>query len=276
MREYLLIRPLNCIMGAIAVVIAALITSNYAIPQDGTFGLYMAIVVVVLFIGAGNALNDYYDRDVDRINHPRRPIPSGTIKPETVLKISIVLFIMSILLAVAINIEVFLLVALNVAIMVSYEKVFKKGGLSGNIVISWLTATIFLFGGLSVYQNTDELLKVSILALLAFMATLGREIIKDIQDVKGDTDRRTLPKRIGILGAGITAGAILIAGAWLSLLPLWFRLFEYLYIPVIVIADGIFIYCGFVVLENPRMTSEIIKVGMLVALVAFLVGGLMI
>jgi 4-hydroxybenzoate polyprenyltransferase len=53
-------------------------------------------------------------------------------------------------------------------------------------------------------------------------------------------------------------------------------LFEYLYIPVIVVADGIFIYCGFVVLENPRMTSQFMKVGMIVALFAFLVGGLMI
>lgn len=276
MREYLLIRPLNCIMGAVAVLIAALITSNHAIPADRMFGLYMAIVVVVLFIGAGNALNDYFDRDIDKINHPRRPIPSGTVRPKTALRISIALFAISIVLAVAINMEAFLLVALNVAMMVSYEKVFKKRGLSGNLVISWLTATIFLFGGLAVYKNTDELLRVSTLGLLAFMATLGREIAKDIQDIEGDTDRRTLPRRIGILGAGIIAGAVIITGALLSLLPLWFRLFEYLYIPMIVVADGIFIYCGFVVLENPKMTSEFMKVGMIVALFAFLAGGLMI
>jgi geranylgeranylglycerol-phosphate geranylgeranyltransferase len=275
MREYLLIRPLNCIMGAIAVLIAALITSTYAIPQDRMIGLYMAIVVVVLFIGAGNALNDYFDRDIDKINHPRRPIPSGKVKPETALKISIVLFFLSILLAIIINIEAFLLVSLNVALMISYEKRFKKGGLSGNMVIGWLTATIFLFAGLSVYQSTEELLKVSTLALLAFMATLGREITKDIQDILGDTDRKTLPKRIGRLGAGIIAGVILITTAWLSLLPLLLGLFEYLYIPIIVVADGIFIYCGFVVLENPRLTSLAIKIGMIVALVAFLMGGLM-
>jgi geranylgeranylglycerol-phosphate geranylgeranyltransferase len=239
-------------------------------------GIYIAIAVVVLFVGAGNALNDYFDRDIDKINHPRRPIPSGKVRPKTALRISIVIFSISIALAIFINLEAFLLVLLNAVLMVSYELWFKKGGLSGNMVISWLTATIFLFGGLSVYENTEELMKVSTLALLAFTASLGREITKDIQDVKGDIDRRTLPRRIGLLASGIFAGALLIGTAWLSLLPLWFNLFEYLYIPTIIVADGIFIYCGFVVLENPRFASTAIKAGMIVALIAFLVGGLMV
>jgi geranylgeranylglycerol-phosphate geranylgeranyltransferase len=180
------------------------------------------------------------------------------------------------LISISLTLEAFLLVVVNVGIMVSYEFKLKKSGFPGNIVIGWLTATIFLFGGLSVYEDIPQLMRISTLALLAFTATLGREIAKDIEDIKGDVDRKTLPKLIGVRGAGALVVLIFIGTALLSIMPLWLGLFEYLYIPTILPADVIFIYCGFVVFENPRLTSGLAKIGMIMALVAFVAGGMIV
>lgn len=275
MKGYIqLARPINGFMAAVAVLIAALIASAYNIPQAKHYALYFAIAVVVLFIAAGNALNDYFDRDVDKVNHPKRPIPSGRVKPESALRMAQVLFAISIALSVFVNLEALLLVVANIGIMVSYELKFKNKGLSGNAIISWLTATIFLFGGLAVYGSVEEFLKVSTLALLAFTATLGREIVKDIEDVRGDVRRKTLPKRIGVRYASYISATIFIIIGPLSILPLWLNLFEILYLPFIFLADVIFIYCGILLFQNPRTGSNLAKAGMIVALIAFMAGGI--
>lgn len=275
MKGYIqLIRPVNCIMGAVAVFVAAFITSGNTLTESEYFAVYFAMAVVILFMAAGNALNDYFDKDIDKINHPERPIPSGRIAPKNALIMAYALFGASIALSIFINILAFLLVIINVSIIVAYETMLKSRGLSGNAIVSWLTATLFLFGGLAVFESTPELLKVSTLVILAFTASLGREITKDIQDVKGDIDRRTLPKRIGIRGACYVGSAMFLLTALLSLTPLWLDLFEYLYIPLIILTDVIFIYCSFLLFENPKLTSNLVKVGMVIALAAFIAGGM--
>ena len=269
-----LLRPLNGAMAAIAVLIAVLITSAYQMPGSLRLDIVLAMVVVFLFIGAGNALNDYYDREVDRVNHPGRPLPSGKLRPADALRFSGALFASAIALSIFINLECLLLVLVNVGLMVSYELRLKSRGLSGTAVISWLTATIFLFGGLAVYENVEQLFRISTVSLLAFTASLGREIAKDVQDVEGDVGRTTLPKQVGTTGASAAAAALFTLTALLSMLPLWFGLFEFFYIPAILVADAIFIYCGTVLFENPKAASALAKAGMLAALAAFLVGGI--
>jgi geranylgeranylglycerol-phosphate geranylgeranyltransferase len=269
-----LIRPLNCVMGAVAVFIAAFITAGNAVPEALYLSVTVAMIVVVLFMAAGNTLNDYYDRDTDKVNHPNRPIPAGKVKPMSALKLAGVLFGIAIAISILINIEAFLVVLVNAGLSFLYELKLKKHGLPGNIAVSWLTATLFFFGGLAVYSNMTELMTVSTLALLAFTASLGREITKDIEDLEGDVDRKTLPKRIGPIGAAILGGSMFIVTAILSIIPLWLNLFEYWYIVVIIFADVIFIYCGFLVFENPSLTSNMAKAGMVMALAAFIAGGM--
>ncbi|MCK5548617.1 MAG: UbiA family prenyltransferase, partial [Thermoplasmata archaeon] len=256
MKGYIqLIRPLNCAMGAIAVLIAALITSSNDLPESRYIPLIFAMAVVFVFMAGGNTLNDYFDRKTDRVNHPERPIPSRLVKRKTARAMGAALLAVSIVLGLFVNLEALLLVLLNAGIMVAYELRLKRRGLGGNAAIGWLTATLFLFGGLSVYTNTFELQKVSMLVLLAFTATLGREIAKDVQDMKGDVDRKTLPRRIGVRGASALAAFVFIITVLLSLVPLWMELFEYQYILFIVAADVMFIYCGILLFQNPRLTS---------------------
>lgn len=276
MKAYVkLLRPVNCMMVASAVIIGALVVKGIEVLEDYYMNLALAIIVAFLFTGAGNSLNDYYDREIDLVNHPTRPIPQGKVKPKSALALAKSFFIVSVVLSVFINLMAFIVVIANLIVMLSYEVFFKAKGGAGNLTISWLTATAFLFGGATVMATE----KTFILALLAFLATLGREIAKDIEDIKGDKDRFTLPMRYGIKNAKIMASSSIAISVMISPLPLMTGLFSeggsMYYMPLIMVADAIFIYCIFILLKGKSNASTALKGAMLIALLAFLAGGIL-
>jgi geranylgeranylglycerol-phosphate geranylgeranyltransferase len=132
---------------------------------------------------------------------------------------------------------------------------------------------LFFFAGVSVYTSSwDPLVRTGILAALAFVTTLGREITKDIEDLRGDVDRRTLPRRIGARRAGILAAIALVVGVALSFLPLYYGVLLLGYAVLVVPADGMFIYAALHSAANPSRSQRVTKYGMVVALAAFLAG----
>jgi geranylgeranylglycerol-phosphate geranylgeranyltransferase len=270
-----LLRPINCFMVALAVLVGALIAGGFAGVEIHIWSLGLACVVAFIFTGAGNSLNDYYDRKIDRINHPERPIPSGRIRPEFALNLAIILFFIALVIAYFINYIAFTIVVANLIVMVSYEVIFKVRGLAGNLNISWLTGTTFLFGGAAVLMVERTI----ILAVLAFLATLGREIAKDIEDIGGDIGRYTLPMKMGIKNAGSVASISLAIAVALSPLPILLKLFSsqgiIYYLPAIIVADAIFIYCISLLVRGKAGASNTLKGAMLVALMAFLAGGIL-
>jgi len=152
--------------------------------------------------------------------------------------------------------------------MVSYDLGLKHRGFVGNAAISLLVGMLFLFGGAVV---GNPLPTVSLL-LLAFLATLSREIVKDIQDVEGDADRRTLPKSIGIPRARSLAAAMVVMAVSLSPIPVIFGLLGQGYLWAVIAADAIFIY-SISRFKDPAGASVLLKIAMGVGLVAFIAGG---
>jgi geranylgeranylglycerol-phosphate geranylgeranyltransferase len=275
MRGYIdLLRPLNCCIAALAVFIGAVVAVGFGGLSGSAFQVAVAAVIGFLFAGAGNAMNDYFDREVDRVNHPNRPIPSGRVPPTNAGALAAILFIVSALLSVLVGWLASLIVLVNLGAMYSYELRFKRRGWSGNIVISWLVASLFLFGGAAVYNDSMQALsRVSWMGLLAFLATLGREIVKDIEDVAGDIGRRTLPMVVGLDRAGFVASAVFILGVALSPIPFTMGVLSAAYLVAVTLADGIFIYCAWFSTVKPTQVSRAAKYGMVVALIAFLAGG---
>ena len=78
--------------------------------------------------------------------------------------------------------------------LTAYENGLKATGISGNITVGLMSGAVFLFAGMAVNDPGPTLWMFG----LAVLATITREIIKDIQDLEGDRDRRTLPASIGI------------------------------------------------------------------------------
>src|SRR6266568_2025248 len=110
------------------------------------------------------------------------------------------------------------------------------------------------------------------LAALASFATAGREVTKDIQDMKGDVDRRTLPQRVGAANAGFAAAGFLVVAVGLSLFPAYFGVLGLGYLVVVLLADGMFIYAALHSAANPSRSQRVTKYAMIVALAAFLAG----
>ncbi len=267
-----LVRPINCAMSAVGCLLGSFVAMG-ASAVDQLLIVGQAAAIALLFTAGGNSLNDYYDRDVDKINHPERPIPSGRVTPRGALTAAVVLFIPTVPWSLLLRWELLAVVLINMALMSSYEVFFKKGGFRGNLLISWLVASLFIFGGLAVYDSAETLQRVLWLAILAFVSTVGREVVKDLQDVTGDVGRRTLPMTIGERGAAVVGSVSMLSAVALSLVPRFLGILGDYYLYVVLVADAIFIYAALNSSRNPAASQRLAKYAMIVALAAFLVGG---
>lgn len=257
----------NGLMGVIGVVIATFIAAGYGLI-DQWLNLVIAALIVITFVAGGNSLNDYIDRDIDKTAHPDRPLPTGELQPKMALYCGIGGLIIAAALSLLISIWTALVVVIAALLMIGYETLLKQRGFIGNLCIAVLTGAVFIFGGAIV----NDFSRVWVLALLAALVSVGREIAKDIEDMKGDAGSRiTLPMSIGVQRAAAVAAAFFIAGPALSFLPLINGTFGLLYCTVIV-ADAIFIYCAVMVFKDAHRTEKTAKVAMLAALISFVLG----
>ncbi|TLZ94227.1 MAG: hypothetical protein E6J95_04545 [Methanobacteriota archaeon] len=270
-----LARPINCVMSALGVGIGGVVAARSGAWGEFAGPLALAGAAAASFTAGGNALNDLYDRETDRVNHPDRPLPSGSVTLREARAFTAAAFVVTAVLAALVNVFAFAVVILNIALMVLYEAALKAQGAPGNLVIAYLVGSLFLFAGVSVFRSsTAPLVRTSLLAALAFFTTVGREITKDIQDVRGDVDRRTLPRRIGIRPAGWAAALSFLVGVLLSLAPLPLHVLSVAYAALVIPADGMFIYAALHSAANPARSQRVAKYGMIVALAAFLAGAL--
>jgi len=271
-----LARPLNCLMSAVGVYAGGIVAVGAKALGEFALPLALAALAALSFTAAGNALNDISDRRIDAINHPERPLPSGRVSLRGAQVFTASAFALAGVLASQVNSWALSLVAINTVLMVAYEASLKARGGPGNIVIAFLVASLFLFGGLSTLNSlTTSLQRSGSLSFLAFFVTLGREITKDIEDMRGDVDRRTIPQRMGAKRAGLLASAALLVGVGLSGLPVAYRLLSPAYSLLVIPADGMFIYAALYSAANPARSQRVTKYAMVVALVAFLAGGLL-
>ena len=271
-----LARPLNCGMSAVGVGIAAVVAVGWAGVQAIPWTILLAAGAAALFTAGGNALNDYFDRDTDAVNHPDRPIPRGEMSADEALRFAALTFALSLALASLVGLLAVGIVVVNFVVMVAYEKTLKARGAGGNLLIAYLVGSLFVFGGAAAYRGDLAALdRTLVLGLLAALTTAGREVAKDIEDLAGDVDRVTLPRRIGVRGAGAIAAAAFGAGVVLSIVPYLLQILGTVYLGVVLVADIIFIWSGAYSARNPGRAQRAAKYGMVVALAAFLLGGLL-
>ena len=266
-------RPFNSIMAAVFVAVVVLMSG-----ETSPTLMIAASSVVVTLTAAGNVINDYYDKDIDAINKPNRPIPSKRIQEEIALLFGIMLFAIGILMAGTLNQIAFVIAVINSVLLVSYAKRLKKVGFIGNLVVSYLAGSTFLFAGAVV--NTFYSWSIgAVLFVSAFFVTGGREIAKAMEDLKGDKEAgaKTLPVMMGMQKSAQIAMSFLVLVVLLSPAPYLIGLFGAGYIPVILIGDALFLYSGRMLMKNPdketaAKVQKLLKLGMLIALAAFIAG----
>lgn len=268
MNKYLqLFRLGNAVMGVLGVIIASFMAVGTGLP-DHWRNMVVSAVVVFVFIGGGNSLNDYIDREIDKTAHPERPVPSGRLRPEQARNIGISMLALSVVVSLlTMDIICIAIVALAAVLMVSYEMFLKQRGFVGNLTIAVLTGMVFLLGSALVGVVSANL----IVALMACLVSIGREIAKDIEDMDSDEGRKTLPMSIGVKPSASIACLFFILGPVLSVLPMIEHTYGVLYYTV-VIADIMFVLSAVSVFRDPHRAEKTAKIGMMVGLVAFLLG----
>ncbi|MFB6186694.1 MAG: geranylgeranylglycerol-phosphate geranylgeranyltransferase, partial [Halobacteriaceae archaeon] len=232
-----------------------------------------AIIATILATGAGNAINDYFDREIDEINKPNRPIPRGAVSPTDALLFSLTLFGIAVLLALLLPPLAIAIAGLNLFALVAYTKLFKGLPGVGNAVVAYLGGSTFLFGGAAVKSLT---ISPIVLFVLAAFATFTREIIKDIEDIEGDRQQglNTLPIAIGRRKAHWIATVSMAIALIVSPLPYLRETFGFIYLSIVIPADIIMGGATIMGFRNARVSQQWLKYGMFIAALAFILGRL--
>lgn len=275
-----ILRPENALMGAISIILVALIDKTISIP------VIFAMIAVFFETAAGNVINDYFDYKIDLINKPERPIPSGRISLKNGRNYGYFLFsagtICGFLISYFTNNWIpFAIVLFADIILYLYAYTLKTTPLLGNLTVGFMTGFGFVFGGFSI-NNPSIIMTSLFLGFFAFVMTTAREIVKDIEDIEGDKadGAKTLPILIGKKKPAIMAAILIIVDIALCPLLYYYHVFGIFYLIVITIAAIFFIYSAILILKSQERdiaakVSKNLKIGMLISFVAFVFGSLM-
>ncbi|MGK7397038.1 MAG: geranylgeranylglycerol-phosphate geranylgeranyltransferase [Candidatus Cyclobacteriaceae bacterium M3_2C_046] len=160
-------------------------------------GLFLLSFSTLLIAAAGYIINDYYDIKIDYINKPHRVIVGRLIKRRHALFIHLSLNILAVLTGIFLSLWIGFIYAITAFLLWFYSNHLKRLPFIGNLLVSFLTGlSLFI---LALYYRENEIL-IYVYAVFAFGITLIREIIKDMEDLKGDANFgcRTLPVIWGI------------------------------------------------------------------------------
>ncbi|MEO6188858.1 MAG: geranylgeranylglycerol-phosphate geranylgeranyltransferase, partial [Ginsengibacter sp.] len=212
------------------------------LPQPLFFVLVLASVCIA---AAGYIINDYFDLNIDLVNKPEKLIIEKFVKRRWAIVLHIILSAMGLVLSLYVGYKIhnYFIPFFNLIVILAlwfYSTTFKKKLLVGNVIISLLTAWVILVLTLAEYRfNVGEtehawrqLVKISsVYAAFAFILSLVREVIKDMEDMPGDAKYgcHTMPIvwgiRVSKVFSGVwlvvLTGAVVMIGFYLVQLGWW-------------------------------------------------------
>ncbi|TET71774.1 hypothetical protein E3J39_03925 [Candidatus Bathyarchaeota archaeon] len=274
-----IIRPVNCVMMGFAILVGAAIGGGSGLISS-TRELSLAFLTGFFMTGSAMAVNDYYDREIDAINEPGRPIPSGAVSPGEALAISGVLSVFGLAAAWLTSLGNLAIAVLAWVAMMAYSTFGKRTGFLGNLMVSACVSLPFIYGG--IMGGGGSMGSSLLFALIAFLVCLGREVTKGIVDVEGD----------GALGIGTVAVsrgpgvaawvsvAFYISAVVVSYIPVYLGLVSFWYSPFVALTDLGLVYISYSLMkdhsrENGRRVKNMVLPLMLSGLVGFLAGSLL-
>lgn len=213
-----LTRPVNVVMFFAGVALGGLLAAGAEALEGASAGALALAMGSAALIGAGaNAINDVFDLEIDRVNRPGRPLPSGEVSVGAARSVWAACSALGIGLGAFVSWAHLGIAAGSVALLYGYSARLKRTPLAGNVAVALVLGLAIFYGGLAVGPATGALW---LGAAFAFGSTLAREVVKDLEDVAGDAagGARTLPIVLGERAAAAVAAVA--AGATLAALPL--------------------------------------------------------
>jgi len=268
-----LIRPLNFLITFASVIVAAII----CLPGHSIeLNVFLAALSASLVMASGNIINDIYDVDIDRVNKPSRPLPSGKISVKKAYILYFVFIASSVFISSLLNEKAIVIVLVSILLLFFYSKYLKRIPLVGNITVAFLTGLVFIFGGIVVENPAAAIIP----ALFAFIINLTREIVKDMEDVEGDTKAGvvTFPIKFGSRKSKLFISLITISLILYTLYPFITRIYKIEYfVVVMIIVNPMLVYCLKILFQQDSLKSlnkisNLLKLNMLFGLIAIYFG----
>lgn len=264
MRIISLIRSKNLIViiFSAGLIRLSLVPGFGILPQMDLLHYAILVFSIVLITACGNIINDFFDLNTDSINKPHKRLINQVLTKSQILKLYFVLNLIGLGLAFYLFLnhpfkqfgQIFYIIAFSPLALAAYSIWLKQVALIGNIILSILVGlSLFCLGTALVDedQNPVVFFTISVYAFLAFLLNLSRELIKDIQSIKGDyfCQMKTLPiligkKRTNYFVFGLLSFTILVLLSilltyFLNLNVLIFYVFTLIILPLVLISKRV-------------------------------------
>ncbi|MBI3004617.1 MAG: geranylgeranylglycerol-phosphate geranylgeranyltransferase [Ignavibacteriales bacterium] len=267
-----LTRPLNCVIAFLSIVAASVLAGG----RDASWLPILIAGLVGAFVAAGaNAINDYFDVEIDRINRPERPIPRNAVAREDARFLWFILSFFGLGLNVFLNRGALAIAFFAVISLYLYSLVLKKTVLVGNFVVALMTGMAFVYGAVVVGKPERSLVP----AVFAFLINLAREIVKDVEDMEGDASKNamTFAVKYGARSGIIVASVILILLVGTTIAAYVLGIYNILYLYAVLVVDVILAYIIVSMWNNRspinlRRMSNLLKLNMAIGLAAIFAG----
>ena len=272
-----ILRPVNSVMMGVGILVGFVVAARFNSTLLLT-PLALAFVTGFTLTGSAMVINDYFDREIDDVNEPTRPIPSGDVKPNEAIVYSVALSIVGLTAAYFTSIETLGIAVFSWLVMISYSAWGKRTGFPGNLMVSTCIALPFVYGGVIAGNVSTALL----FSLLAFLSNTGREVTKGIVDTEGDKTRgiRTIAVSFGSEKAAYLASLFYVVAVAASTAPILLGYVSYWYLPFVAVTDiGLLYGAVMLIRDHSRETSRRVKnqvlYWMIFGLLAFAAGSIM-
>ncbi len=210
--DYLsMVRMPNSIMSGVGAVFMLLVFTGYDLASVGLARLIAGFVTGFTITAASMLINDVVDMDVDRVNKPWKPLPSGRASPRIATVLSLLLAALGVLVNLFINVYAAATALVYALMGLGYS--FLRRHWWSQLVVAASTTGPIVYGYTASPRHPGDILVVAGLSTTIFIVTLGREVLKAVQDIQGDSRQgyRTIPIVYGleaarrlILLAGVT------------------------------------------------------------------------
>ncbi|MDI6739277.1 MAG: geranylgeranylglycerol-phosphate geranylgeranyltransferase [Candidatus Edwardsbacteria bacterium] len=269
-----LLRPGNVLVTGISVLVGAFGCRLTWCAEHMVFAAMSAMLIA----GAGNALNDCYDLEIDKANRPKRPLPGGLLSPAFAYIISMMFLILGAGIGFMVSPGLGLLAAVVAALLWLYAARGKRMSIWGNLLVAAICGLAFIYGGMAVGNPW----RAAFPAAFALLMHFGREIVKDVQDEKGD---RKGGARTTAIALGRKKSLVIAAGSlgllfFITPLPYIFTIYNWRYLVAALLGvNGFIIWAVRELLTDPcdrriARLSRLIKLDMAVGMGAIILGSL--
>jgi 4-hydroxybenzoate polyprenyltransferase len=266
-------RPLNVLITFLVLIVAILISQK---ENTSILLVLLSSLAAAFTAGAGNIINDIYDIETDKIAHPKRVLVLGEITKDQALYLYFILNIIAMMMIIYLSLILLVIVFVTIFLLFIYSAYLKRLPLIGNLMIALLTGLAFIYGGFAANNPSGAIVP----AVFAFLINMNREMVKDIQDIKGDSilNYKTFPIKYGIDKSKqliIIITFILLA---FTFYPFFTQLYKIEYfIVAMIFVNPLLIFCLKILYDRSKsnslaVVSNLLKLNMVLGLIAIYIG----